>query len=85
MLSSDRRAGTNMGASGSNCNEDEMTKDLSRNRAYCAARESGRKAEFVHRMEEAWRRARVQDARLQDEWVVLERDEKPGKDRSVMG
>jgi len=62
-----------MGVSGSNC-KDEMVKDLSRNRAYCAAREAGSKPEFVHRMEDAWRRARERDARLEDEWVLVEGD-----------
>tara|TARA_Y100000748_G_scaffold201995_1_gene169242 strand:- start:1784 stop:2092 length:309 start_codon:yes stop_codon:yes gene_type:complete len=75
-----------MGASGSNCNdewEDEMTKDLSRNSAYCAAREAiskqhrgwEKKLEFVGRTEQAWRQARAREARLQDEWVLLERQE----------
>jgi len=75
-----------MGVSGSNCNEtweDEMTKDLSRNRAYCAARESGEKPEYVQRTEEAWRAARAREARLQDEWVLVEGES--GLDSSVMG
>jgi hypothetical protein len=66
-----------MGASGSNCNherKDEMTKDLSRNRAYCAAREAGCKPGFVRRTEEAWMRARAQNAQLRDDWVLVEGD-----------
>jgi hypothetical protein len=62
-----------MGASGSNCNhewKDEMAKDLSRNRAYCAAREAG----FVRRTEEACMRARAQNAQLRDDWVLVEGD-----------
>ena len=94
MLSSDWREGVNMGVSGSNCNEtweDEMARDLSRNRAYCAAREAiskqhrgwEKKLAFVGRTEEAWRRARARDARLQDEWVLVEGE--AGLDSSVMG
>ncbi len=49
-----------------------MTKDLSRNRAYCAAREAiskqhrgwEKKLEFVGRMEKKYREARLRDARL---------------------
>lgn len=75
-----------MGASGSNCNhewKDEMAKDLSRNRAYCAALEAGCKPEFVRRTEEAWLRARAQNAQLwaraqnaqlRDDWVLVEGD-----------
>ena len=60
-----------------------MTKDLSRNSAYCAAREAiskqhrgwEKKLEFVGRTEQAWRQARAREARLQDEWVLLELQE----------
>ena len=77
MLNLERREGVNMVVSGSNCNhdwKDEMARDLSRNRAYCAAREAGCKPEFVRRTEEAWKRARARDARLQDDWVLVEGD-----------
>jgi hypothetical protein len=75
-----------MRVSGSNCNEtweDEMARDLSRNRAYCAAREAGKKSEFVRRTEEAWKRGRARDARLQDEWVLVEGE--VGLESPVMG
>lgn len=78
MLSSDWKVWHhNMGVSGSNCNDkwrDEMAKDLSRNRAYCAAREAGCKPEFVRHTEEVWRRARVRDAWFRDDWVLVEGD-----------
>ena len=64
-----------MGASGSNCNEtweDEMARDLSRNRAYCAAREAiskqhrgwEKKLGFVGRIEKKYREARLRASRL---------------------
>lgn len=51
-----------------------MAKDLSRNRAYCTAREAGCKPEFVRHTEEVWRRARARDAWLRDDWVLVEGD-----------